>query len=288
MEEINMATFNKNEVVLEKVKQASLYDLETGILLNRLTSIEDPSLNTTAEKEEVVDAQGNTITDIYRAKKATFGGSNSLFSLDLAASQFGAKKEVATSNKKIVNYMAETMTIATETKTDTDGTEIKAGTVKLSQTPVANSIKYIYIIEGGEIGESIAIGATAADATTGADGKVTPETAVVGNNGVITLPPARTSGKVYVEYAYESEEAVRIVNKTNEYPTAGKLVILALFRDKCTDKTILGSIICPKAKLNPESVDLSLTPTGKHPFEYTMMKDYCSDEEELFEIVLSK
>ena len=97
-----------------------------------------------------------------------------------------------------------------------------------------------------------------------------------------------TEGKVYVEYAYESEEAVRIVNKTNEYPTAGKLVILALFRDKCTDKTILGSIICPKAKLNPESVDLALTPTGKHPFEYTMMKDFCSDDEELFEIVLSK
>ena len=107
--------FNKNEVVLEKIKQASLYDLETGILLNRLTSIEDPSLNTTAEKEDVVDAQGNTITEIYRAKKATFGGSNSLFSLDLAASQFGAKKVVAGVTKDdngnviaptIVNYIA--------------------------------------------------------------------------------------------------------------------------------------------------------------------------------------
>ena len=259
-----MATFNKNEVVLEKIKQASLYDLETGILLNRLTSIEDPSLNTTAEKEEVVDAQGNTITDIYRAKKATFGGSNSLFSLDLAASQFGAKKEVASGDKKITNYYAETLTISN-------------GQVKLSRTPIENSIKYIYVIEGGEIGESYKVGAAA-----------TETEAVVSTDGVITVPTNVKEGKVYVEYAYESEEAVRIVNKANEYPTAGKLVILALFRDKCTDKTILGSIICPKAKLNPESVDLSLTPTGKHPFEYTMMKDFCSDEEELFEIVLSK
>lgn len=259
-----MATFNKNEVVLEKIKQASLYDLESGILLNRLTSIEDPNLNTSAEKEEVVDAQGNTITDIYRAKKATFGGSNSLFSLDLAASQFGATKEVATADKKIVNYMAETMTIAD-------------GKATLSRAPVANSIKYIYIIESGEIGESYPVNiAAASDGEAFVDGKT------------ITMPTAVTEGKVYVEYAYESEEAVRIVNKANEYPTAGKLVILALFRDKCTDKTILGSIICPKAKLNPESVDLSLTPTGKHPFEYTMMKDFCSDEEELFEIVLSK
>ncbi len=259
-----MATFNKNEVVLEKIKQASLYDLEDGRLLNRLTSIEDPALNTTAEKEEVVDAQGNTITDIYRAKKATFGGSNSLFSLDLAASQFGAKKEVASADNKIINYYAETLTIAD-------------GKVKLSRTPVENSIKYIYIIENGEIGESYAVGAAA-----------TEKEALVATDGTITVPTAVKEGKVYVEYAYESEEAVRIVNKANEYPTAGKLVILALFRDKCTDKTILGSIICPKAKLNPESVDLSLTPTGKHPFEYTMMKDFCSDEEELFEIVLSK
>ena len=273
-----MATFNKNEVVLEKIKQASLYDLEDGRLLNRLTSIEDPSLNTTAEKEEVVDAQGNTITDIYRAKKATFGGSNSLFSLDLAASQFGAKKEVASADNKIVNYMAETMTI--------DG-----GKVKLSKAPVVvgkDAVKYIYVIESGEIGDYIAVDADAHDATTDAEGNVIPETAIVANDGTITLAPSRKSGKVYVEYAYESEEAVRIVNKANEYPTAGKLVILALFRDKCTDKTILGSIICPKAKLNPESVDLSLTPTGKHPFEYTMMKDFCSEEEELFEIVLSK
>ena len=259
-----MATFNKNEVVLEKIKQASLYDIETGKLLNRLTSIEDPSLNTTAEKTEVLDAQGNTITDIYNAKKATFGGSNSLFSLDLAASQFGATKEVASAENKIINYMAETK-------------EISEGKVKLSKAPVENSIKYIYIIENGEIGESYKVGAAA-----------TEDEALVATDGTITVPTSVTEGKVYVEYAYESEEAVRIVNKTNEYPTAGKLVILALFRDKCTDKTILGSIICPKAKLNPESVDLSLTPDGKHPFEYTMMKDFCSNDEELFEIVLSK
>ena len=259
-----MAKFNVNEVVLEKVKQASLYDIESGELLHRLTSIEDPSLNTTAEKEEVVNAQGETITDIYRAKKATFGGSNSLFSFDLAASQFGAEKEVASADNKIINYIAETLTIAN-------------GQVKLSKTPVEGGIPYIYIMESGDVGESYAVGAAA-----------TEDEAVVAADGTITVPTSITEGRVYVEYPYESEEAVRVVNRAGEYPTAGKLVILALFRDKCTDKVILGSIICPKAKLNPESIDLSLTPTGKHPFEYTMMKDFCSDDDKLFEIVLSK
>lgn len=267
--------FNKNEVVLERIKQASFYDFD-GKLLNRLTSIEDPSLNTSAEKEEVLNAQGNTITEIYRAKKATFSGSNSLFSFDLAASQFGVKKEVAgtegidpdtvsyTPVDKIINYMAETKPIAD-------------GKVKLSKAPVAKSIKYIYIIENGEIGQSYPVN----------DGAASDTEAFVADDGTITVPTGVTEGKVYVEYPYESTEAIRVVNKANQYPAAGKLVILALFRDKCTDQTILGSIICPKAKLNPESVDLALTPTGKHPFEYTMMMDMCSDEDELFEIVLS-
>lgn len=266
--------FNKNEVVLERIKQASFYDFD-GKLLNRLTSIEDPSLNTTAEKEEVLNAQGNTITEIYRAKKATFSGSNSLFSFDLTASQFGVKKEVAgtegvdpetvnyTPVDKIINYASDTKTIA-------------KGQVELSHVPVANSIKYIYIIENGEIGQSYPVNISAAS-----------DTEAFVNGKTITVPTSITEGKVYVEYPYESTEAIRVVNNANQYPAAGKLVILALFRDKCTDQTILGSIICPKAKLNPESVDLALTPTGKHPFEYTMMMDMCSDEDELFEIVLS-
>ena len=255
--------FNKNEVVLERIKQASFYDFD-GKLLNRLTSIEDPNLNTSAEKEEVLNAQGNTITEIYRAKKATFSGSNSLFSFDLAASQFGVKKEVASDDNKIINYASDSKTI-------------EGGKVKLSYAPVAKSIKYIYIIENGEIGQSYPVNDAAASDTE----------AFVAEDGTVTVPTSVTEGKVYVEYPYESAEAIRVVNKANTYPSAGKLVILALFRDKCTDKTILGSIICPKAKLNPESVDLSLTPTGKHPFEYTMMMDMCSDEDELFEIVLS-
>lgn len=259
-----MATFNLNEVVFEKVKQASLYDLETKELMHRITSIEDPSLNTSAEKEEVTNAQGETITEIFKAKKATFSGSNSLFSLDLAGSQFGAKKEVASEDNKFINYTAETLTISN-------------GQVKLSKTPVDGGIQYIHIVANGDIGESYAVGAAA-----------TENEAVVAADGTITVPTSVTEGKVYVEYPYESAEAVRLVNRAGEYPTAGELRILALFRDKCTDKTILGTIICPKAKLNPESVDLSLTPTGKHPFEYTMMKDFCSDDDKLFEIVLSK
>ena len=51
-----------------------------------------------------------------------------------------------------------------------------------------------------------------------------------------------------------------------------------------------GKIIIPKAKLNPESIELALTSTGKHAFTMTMMKDYCAEEgeDQLFTIVVSE
>ena len=105
------------------------------------------------------------------------------------------------------------------------------------------------------------------------------------------MPTTVTSGKVYVEYQFETENAVRVVNKASEFPSAVSVVIYAYFRDVCNENKIYsGKIICPKAKLNPESVELALTSTGKHPFEFVINRDYCAEEGEdtLFEIILSE
>lgn len=265
MEEYIMA-FNKNEVLLDRVRSLTCHDLETKKMLLRLTSLEDPSLNTSAEGEEITDAIGALIATLYRAKKATFSASNSLMSLDLAAAQYGAKKEVADKDNKIVDRTFDIL------KVD--------GELKLSNTPVKDSIKWIYTIENNEVGTAYAVGAAATD-----------KEAVVAEDGTITLPTSITSGKIYVEYDYETENAVRVVNKASEFPSAVSVVIYAYFRDICNEnKVYSGKIICPKAKLNPESVELALTSTGKHPFEFVINRDYCAEEgeDELFEIVISE
>ena len=272
---------------MDRVRNVAFHDIESKKLLLRLTSVEDPSLNCTAEGEEVVDAIGSLITTLYRAKRGTFSGSNSLVSLDLAAAQYGSKKQVAgiaaadkekfeettpyVGVEKITAYAYETIKVEAPAK---DGDPY---TIKLAYTPNVNSIKYIYNIVNGEIGTTYVVG-SAASATE----------FVVADDGIITLPTGVTSGSIYVEYTYESENANRVANSASEFPTAGRLVIYAYFRDKCTDKLYSGAIICPKAKLNPESVELALTATGKHPFEFTMMKDYCSEDDELFSIIVSQ
>ena len=257
--------FNKDELILDRVRSLTAHDLSNGEMLFRLTSLEDPSLSCTAEGEEITDAIGALITTLYRAKKATFSASNSLLSLDLAAAQFGTKKEIADKDNKIVVPTYEVLTV------DKDATK-----VSLSKVPV-NEVKYIYALVNGGIATRYVAGSAASETEF-----------VIDKDGKITLPTGVT-GKIYVEYDYESEKANRIVNKTSEFPEACGMKIYAYFRDKCNENLVYsGVIISPKAKLNPEQVELALTATGKHAFEFQMMRDYCEEEAELFSIIVAE
>lgn len=261
--------FNKNELILDKVRSLVANDLETKKMLFRLTTIEEPSLNCTAEGEEVTDAIGALITTIYRAKKATFAGTNSLISLDLAAAQYGASKEIATEENKVAVSTYEILTV-----------EEGATTIKVKHQPVVDSIKFIYLMEDKNPATAYKVGAVASETE-----------AVVAEDGTITLPTSVTSGKIYVQYDYLTTEALRVVNKASNFPEACELTIFALFKDVCNEnKVYAGSIHCPKAKLNPEQIELALTSTGKHAFEFQMMRDYCAEEgeDELFSIVIAE
>ena len=261
--------FNKSELILDRVRSLVANDLSNGKMLFRLTSLEDPSLSCTAEGEEVTDAIGALITTLYRAKRATFSATNSLISLDLAAAQYGTTKIVGSDTSKIDDYTYDILTV-----TGADGE-----TVKTKHTPKnAADIKWAYSLVNGEIATAYAAG-SAASATE----------FVIANDGKIT-PPTGFTGKLYIEYIYENTDAVKITNKASEFPTACALTIYAYFKDRCNENvTYSGKIICPKAKLNPEQVELALTSTGKHSFQFDMMRDYCSaeDEDELFSIIVS-
>ena len=53
---------NFNELILDRVRYVTAHDLETKEKLFMLTQIEEPSLNCTAEGEDVTDAVGALIT----------------------------------------------------------------------------------------------------------------------------------------------------------------------------------------------------------------------------------
>lgn len=237
-------------------------------MLFRLTQLEEPSLNCTAEGEQVTDAVGAVITTMYRAKQAEFTATNSLLSLDLAAAQYGTKKVVGETSAEILDYTYEILTITTA---DTAG-------VNLAHTPAnPTEIKFAYEVVDGGLGKSFAAGAA-------------PSATEFQINAGKLIPPTGFEGKLFVEYTFENENAAMVRNSASNFPEACSVIVYAYFRDVCNENIIYsGKIIIPKAKLNPESIELALTSTGKHPFTFTIQKDYCSEEgaDTLFDIIVS-
>lgn len=253
---------NVNELILDKVRSLIFTDLADGSVIGRLTKLEDPSLQTGAEAEEITDAQGALISKLFRAKTGRFESTNSLFSVDLLAQQYGTEKEVASADTTIVVPCEETLTVA-------------EGKITLSHTP-SNTIKYIYKLENGTLAQKYTVGVT------------TSETEFTIDGAEITVPTDVT-GKIYVEYEYESADAVRVVNNTENFPEAVGVKIFAIFRDQCNENIkYAGAIVAKKGKIDATSLDLALTATGKHAFAVDFMKDYCDEDADLFSVILAQ
>lgn len=254
---------NVNELVLDKVRSLIFTDIEDGSVIGRLTKLEDPSLQTAAEAEEVTDAQGALITKLFRAKTGRFEATNSLFSMDLLAQQYGTEKEVASTTNKIVTPCEETLTI-------------EGGKVTLSHAP-KGEIKYIYKLEKNALVTKYTLAASAAKAN---------EFTIA--DKVITTPTGVT-GKIWVEYEYEAESAVKVANNTENFPDTVGVKIFAIFRDQCNDNVKYAGVIkAEKGKLDPTSVATALTATGKHSFAVDFMKDYCADSADLFSVYVAE
>lgn len=262
--------FNPNELVLEKIRAVEEYDPSTSELTGRYTQIEDPSLQTSAEGTAVTDAIGAEITTFYNAQTGTFSFTNSLFSLDLAASQFGSIKEIANTDNEIIVPVSEIVTIGAD------------HTAVLKYVPVGTTgaeVKYVKVInENNTFGEKYEVSATAGE------GKFT----INAETKTITLPDGVT-GRVFVQYERKSKNAVKITKKTDGVPEVKSLLIHAIFHDPCNVNLVYAGIInVPRAQINPESVELNLTPDGKHSAEYKLQKPYCDDNARLFDIIISE
>ena len=262
--------FNPNELVLERIRAVEEYDIATKELTGRYTQIEDPRLQTSAEGTQVTDAMGAEIATFYNAQTGTFSFTNSLFSLDLAASQFGSTKEIASADNKITVPVSETITIGAD------------HTAELKYTPVGvegAEVRYAKIINANNtLGKTYKIGATAGE------GVFTLDVA----KKTLTFPEGVT-GRVFVQYERESDTAVKVTKKTDGVPEVKTLPIHAIYHDPCNLNLVYSGIInVPRAQINPESVEVNLIKDGKHSAEYKFQKSYCDENSRLFDIIVSE
>lgn len=263
--------FNPNELILEKIRNVKSYDPDTDELIGYYTQIEEPTLEFTTNSTDVLDAMQTPIYTIYNGQTGTFSFTNSLFSLDLAALQFGTKKQVADETNKLIVPMSETLEIGSD------------ASVTLKYSPVGTvgaEIPYVTILKSDNtFGTKFKVGATAASGE--------ENTFTIDTTAKKLQFPEGTTGRVIVDYNRESAQAAIVTKNTDGIPQVSKLIIEAIFHDKCnTNNVIAGYIICYRAQVDPSSVSLNLTAEGKHAVTFKLQKPYCDADGKLVDVVV--
>lgn len=252
-----------NNFVIDRIIRGVMTSTSDGSYLWGLNQITNPQLSMTSETVDAVDAVGTTIMTFERSKAATFSGENSVFDLGLLAAQTGSEKEYGTDGTSILAETFETI--------DVSGT-----TVELAHTPVGE-IARIYVLNADStIGKEYKAGASA----TANEFKITGKS--------IELPTTVTSGQVFVMYQYNSNDAVRVVNKATEFPKAGKFVLEILGADACDPTALIHAyLVFPTAKLS-SNTDLTFSTDMTQAFEINCQQSYCSQDKELWYLVIAE
>ena len=263
--------FNQNELILEKIRALEEYGPQTLELTGRYTQIEEPSLQTSAEGTDVTDAMGTPIMTFYRNQQAQLSFTNSLFSLDLAATQFGSEKVVAGEDAKLKIPTSEIIKV---------GGTAEAPTAELHYTPITGTVKYVKVVNANKtFGETYIL-----DTAASADDKKFSLA-----DKVITLPKGVT-GRVFVSYVRETSTGASVSKRSDGIPEIKTIWMHAIFHDPCNENVkYAGVIVAENAQIDPSSVEIGLKSDSKHSATYLIRPDYCNEEEsKLFEILVSQ
>lgn len=263
-----MSNFNIDTFVIDRPLRGVMFDKMSDTMLWSVTQMdkESTSLKITTEKDEVVDAIGSPIMNLYRAKKGEFSSSNALFSIGLYAAQLGTEKKYANSISAIKSPKFQTFTI---TKDQTE--------ITLDKTPVGVTgaeITKIYLLDN----EGSSKAKTFTNSTSASD----TEFVINATTKTITLPSGLEVGsQIFVPYEYlidgsEGNNGVYVEGRFDEFPKSGKFVMEVLGHPVCNENLkYFAYYIFDKATLNPDA-EHNISSKGKHPFSLDIMKDYCS------------
>ena len=258
---------NLNNSIVDRVLRGIFTD-KNGNVIFALNQIQDLSLNQTSESQEVQDAFGVSIMELMRSKAIEASANNAIYDFGLLAAQYGT------------------------TKTEI-GTKLTVPTMESFVAPEAGEDdKISYTLKHTPVAAPTAIYALNGDSTLGAKYEK-GETAATTDKfayaeGVISLPTSITAGtEMFVMYEYETEKAIEVVNKANEFAKLGKMSFEILAYDVCDPETKLyGYLILPKFQLSND-FDWSIGgDSQQHAFSGKALVDYCNKDKQMCRVVI--
>lgn len=256
---------NIDNMVINRPIRATLFDKATNEVIFSADQLTDCSLECSGEQVYANDALGQKIAAFDRSKDATFSATNSIINFGLMGAQFGSDKELASDDTKIVVPAFELIEVTDTTK------------ITLKDTP-ASDLKFIYATNSDKSRSTKYAQAAAASAT---------EFAITGKEITLPTDAFKVGDRVAVWYDKESTEAQVIRNTTTNYAKGGRFVLEVLVCDVCDVNTeYYAYIIFNNSKLD-NNFTLNFSNEATHPFTVNALQDYCSANNELFEIMIA-
>lgn len=247
-------SFNAKNFIIDKIRRVTQVNLQSGLVDWTATSIESPQIEFTGESTDKTDAQGVLLARFDTAKGVNFSGESSMIVFPMMAAQLGTKVDVASDTVKLTGKTFEVLKVSNKTAT-------------LSQTPKTAPAVVYTLSEDKNIDSTIAVGTETNNASI--SGKT------------ITLPDSFTGTQIAVLYEYETASAVKIVDGSENYAEAAEYIVDVLAADICNPSVKrAGSIVFSKAKID-NNFSIDMTTEGTHPFSFSALKDYCSDDAQL-------
>lgn len=248
---------------------------------NRLTAeilfitgkVANGSLTTDAQEEVKTDAEGSTLARWMNAKTAEFSGDETFWNLDLYAQQInGEGKTIGTTGNGVI------VPISDPIKTYAEGDTLTTYVMKYSAANVSSTATPAYKIsvctlnKDGSVNKRFKQG----DAVTSGVFTYTAESHTL----TFAEGDIAVGDKLFVEYDFNSEDCVAVINSADKFPEDIEIVVEGLFKDAC-GKAQAGYTVFPKAQLSA-STTASFGRTDTFPFSFSAQQDYCDDEKQLF------
>ena len=257
--------FKLGDVIVDRL-QFGYGAKSNGTALYALTQLKEASVNITADSTDITDKDGNLVYRKYSGKKGEVNSQNAFMNLAVVETLSATDAEIATADKGIVMPMIDVVKAG---KT-LDITNFVDGTV------VVNSLK------NGAMGAEYKVGSVAsatefAIAKTEASDK-TPASA--------TLTPPTAEGEIeyIVKYNKTVYSGAKIVNSSDNLPTAHELYFKALVVDPCDKENLRAAILYIPSFIPSPEITIALQGGDSQTMDFNgaIMADTCSEDKELF------
>lgn len=269
--------FDINNFVIDETKRVFSRNPDTGAMNFLVAQIEDAQITCDSEEVTKNDAKGTPIAKWSQAKTANFSASNSLLDFSLMSWQFNGENKTVAKSGSALNAPA-----IEEYKATGATTEYTLANPVVAEADGSYKITVALLTRDGACKKNF-VQKSVGDLATGefkyTYTSSTPKLTFYSGDIV-------AGDKLFIAYEYSTENAVAVYNSADKYATAQEMWVEVLGHDICSTGTIYhGYVVFPNASLSA-STTVALTRDTSFPFEFSATQDYCSDEHELFRIVI--